>query len=116
MEEVIMVSFGTDKQWLEAKKVIGDLDWIEIVSYYRFVGGRNAFVFTVGEGEVRQIIDIIDEDKNVLLLNDEGQIEVDTFDNVTKSKKIFKYTTEVEEYRYELGEEYLKITAPIKDI
>lgn len=110
-----MITFGTDKRWLEAKKVVGDLDWVEIVSYYRFVGGRNAFVFTAGEGEVKQIIDILDEDKNVILLNDEGQVEIDTFENVTKSKKIFKYTTEIEEDKYELGEEYLNIATPVKD-
>lgn len=97
---------------MEAKKVIGELDWVEIISYYRFVGGNNVFVYIIGEGDKKQIIDFVDEENNVLLLNKYGNLEIDTYDNVTNSRKVFEYSDDYEKRDYYLDD--VKITIPIK--
>jgi hypothetical protein len=100
-----MSSFGQDSKWLEAKKVIGDLNWIEIVSYYRFIGGNNVFVYVIGDGDKKLIVDIIDEDDNILLINKNGKPLTDSYDNVTNSKKVFQYSESLEDKEYYLGKQ-----------
>ncbi|WP_325227477.1 hypothetical protein [Schnuerera sp.] len=107
-----MSSFSQDKKWMEAKKVIGDLDWIEIISYYRFIGGNNVFVYVAGDGDKKQIVDIIDKEGTVLLLNRAGYLETDTYDNVTNSKKIFEYSEYFEEEEHFFEDSKIKI--PVK--
>lgn len=107
-----MPTFGNDKKWLEAKKVIGNLDWIEIVSYYRFIEGDKVFVYAVGDGDRRQIIDVLGDDRDVLLLNQDNELETDTYENITNSRKAFEYTQEREEKEYYL--EGARITIPIE--
>jgi len=112
-KEATMSSFSSDKKWMEAKKVVGDMNWVEIVSYYRSINGTNVFVYVIGEGNKRLIVDVIDDD-NILLINKDGDPEIDTYENVMNSRKEFKYS---EDFGYE--DFYLndtKITIPIENI
>lgn len=98
-----MSSFSQDKKWMEAKRVIGELNWIEIVSYYRFVEGRNVFVYSVVDGDKRLIVDVISGDNAVLLLNKKGEFVTDSYEAVMNSKKIFKYSDNYELKTYRFG-------------
>jgi hypothetical protein len=97
-----MLSFSQDKKWIEAKRVIGNLNWIEIVSYYRFINGNNVFVYSIVDGDKRLIVDVISED-TVLLLSKNGELVTDDYDSVLNSKKIFKYSDKYERRTYSLG-------------
>lgn len=85
-----MASFSQDRKWVEAKRAIGNLNWLEVISYYRSIDGKNVFVYSVIEGSKRLIVDVLDDD-TVLLKDKNGELIQDTYDNVFNSKKIFTY-------------------------
>ena len=94
------MSFSQDKKWLEAKRAVGvENSWVEIVSYYRAIDGKNVFVYTVGDGDKRLIVDFFD-DENVLLISRSGEPIIDTYDNVTNSRKLFRYSENFENREY----------------
>jgi hypothetical protein len=93
MREEAMSSYSQDEKWVEAKRAVGGLNWLEVISYYRSVDGENVFVYSVIEGDKRLIVDILD-DENVLLLNKYGEPIVDSYENVLNSRKVFKYNDE----------------------
>ncbi|AXH71110.1 hypothetical protein BSP38_068 [Bacillus phage BSP38] len=76
---------------MEAKRAVGHLNWLEVISYYRSIDGCNVSVFSVKDGEKRLIVDVIDDD-TVLLLDQNGHEAEDTYDNVLSSRKVFKYS------------------------
>ena len=88
---------------MEDKRVIGNLNWIEIVSYYRFVNGTNVFVYSIVDGDKRLIVDVISGEDAVLLLNKKGELITDSYDAVLNSKKIFKYSENYELKPYRFG-------------
>lgn len=96
-----MASFSQDRKWVEAKRAIGNLNWIEVISYYRSIDGKNVFVYSVAEGGKRLIVDVLDDD-TVLLLDKRGEPVTDTYENVFNSKKVFKYNEEHSEQAYQL--------------
>lgn len=107
-----MSPFTKDTKWMEAKKVINGMDWVLIVSYYRFVGGKNIFVYVIGDQDRKLIVDITGDDDDVILINKKGELEVDTYENVTNSRKEFTHSEEYKEQTYYVkGEE---ITVPIE--
>lgn len=85
-----MSTFSQDEKWMEAKRAVGNLNWLEVISYYRSIGGRNVFVYSVIEGDKRLIVDVLDDD-HVLLISKHGEPVVDSYDSVTNSRKLFKY-------------------------
>jgi hypothetical protein len=85
-----MSSFSQDTKWVEAKRVVGNNNWIDIVSYYHSINGKNVLVYSIVEGDKRLIVDIIDDD-TVLLVNKHGQRVVDSYENVLSSRKVFQY-------------------------
>ncbi len=103
-----MTSFSQDKKWMEAKTVIGKPDWLEVVSYYRFIDGSNVFVYVIGDGDKQLIVDFID-DENILLINKKGLPVVDTYTNVLKGRKLFSYSEHFEEKEFKINEKEFKI-------
>lgn len=85
-----MSSYSQDEKWVEAKRAVGNVNWLEVIHYYRSINGDKVFVYSVVEGNKRLIVDIID-DENVLLLNQKGEPVTDSYENVLKSRKIFRY-------------------------
>jgi hypothetical protein len=104
-----MSTFSQDEKWMEAKKTVGNHNWLEVVSYYRFIGGRNVFVYSVIEGDKRLIVDVLD-DGDVLLISKHGEPVVDNYDTVLSSRKVFKYNEDSsEECDITLGSRVFKI-------
>lgn len=95
------MSFASDEKWLEAKKVVGNRgNWLDVVDYYNTIDGKNTFVYSLIEGDKRLIVDIRDQD--VLLINGEGELEVDEYEAVLRSRKQFVYTEKTKECEYNL--------------
>ena len=91
-----MSSVSQDKKWVEVKRVISDLNWLEIVSYYRSIDGRNVFVYSIIEGDKRLIVDVLD-DEYVVLMNKHGEPIIDSYETVFNSRKVFKYNEDFEQ-------------------
>lgn len=103
-----MSSFSQDAKWAEAKQTVGSSNWLEVVSYYRSIDGKNVFVYSVIEGDKRLIVDIID-DEHILLINKLGEPVVDSYQNVLNSRKVFKYCETVRYREYYVGSHKYKI-------
>jgi len=96
-----MASFSEDEKWLEAKKIVGaNNSWIDIISVYRYLGGKNVFVYIIGDKDKRQIVDIVDDENNVLLISKYGEPIIEDYDTVEKSRKSFNYSEDIEERTY----------------
>jgi hypothetical protein len=91
-----MSTFSQDEKWVEAKRAVGNLNWLEVISYYRTIDGENVFVYSVIEGDKRLIVDVLD-DEHILLLNKQGEPVVDSYSNVLNSRKVFKYNDDSSE-------------------
>jgi len=85
-----MSSFSQDEKWMEAKKAVGNTNWLEIISYYRSIKGNHVSVYSVVNGEKRLIVDVLD-DNTVLLISNNEYIK-DSYENVLNSRKIFKFS------------------------
>lgn len=103
-----MSSFSQDKKWVEAKRAVGNLNWLEVISYYRSIDGKNVFVYSVIEGDKRLIVDILD-DEHILLINKQGEPIVDSYTNVLNSRKVFKYNASSLERDFFIGSDKYKI-------
>lgn len=98
-----MVSFSQDKKWMEAKKLLNQkYSWIDIVSYYRSIGGNNVFVYCIGNGDKKLIVDIVDDD-NVLLINKLGEPIIESYEDVLNSRKVFSYSENFENREFFVG-------------
>jgi hypothetical protein len=86
-----MASFSQDSKWMEAKRAVGHLNWLEVISYYRSIYGEKVFVYAIIDGEKKLIVDVVD-DETVLLLSKQGDGVLDDYDKVLESKKVFKYS------------------------
>lgn len=103
-----MSSFSQDKKWAEAKRAVGSLNWLEVISYYRSIDGKNVFVYSVIEGDKRLIVDIIN-DETILLINKHGEPIVDKYESVLNSRKIFKYNEDCSVRDFFVGSSKYKI-------
>ncbi|QIA28676.1 hypothetical protein [Phage f2b1] len=103
-----MTSYSQDRKWLEAKRAVGHLNWLEVISYYRSIGGDSVFVYSIVEGDKRLIVDIL-ADESILLINREGLPVTDSYDNVLKSRKAFNYSDTSELRTYTVGKESYQI-------
>lgn len=97
-----MASFSQDPKWIEAKEVVGKPNWIEVVSYYRHIGGTNVFVYCIGDGDKKLIVDVVDDDNNVLLINKFDEPVIEGYENVLSSRKQFSYSEDFENRTYEV--------------
>lgn len=104
-----MTTFGQDEKWVEAKRAVGDLNWLEVVSYYRSIDGKNVFVYSIIEGDKRLIVDVLNDD-SVLLINKHGEPVIDSYDNVMNSRKTFKYSDDSEVVECHIGKTNYKVT------
>lgn len=87
-----MSSFREDSKWQIAKKLLNqNYTWLEVISYYKAIGGKNVLVYSVIDGEKRLIVDLT-EDNQVLLANRHGELVTDTYENVLNSRKVFEYS------------------------
>ncbi|QDP42843.1 portal protein [Bacillus phage vB_BmeM-Goe8] len=102
-----MASFSQDTKWMEAKRVVGHLSWLEVIAYYREIQGTNVFVYSIIDGEKRLIVDVLSDD-SVLLLGKNGVL-TDTYANVLNSRKVFKYSECSETKIYDLGTKQIEI-------
>lgn len=102
-----MASFSQDRKWMEAKRVVGHLSWLEVIAYYREIQGTNVFVYSIIDGEKRLIVDVLSDD-SVLLLGKNGVL-TDTYTNVLNSRKVFKYSECSEIKIYDLGAKQIEI-------
>ncbi|AMQ66589.1 portal protein [Bacillus phage Shbh1] len=109
-----MSLFSKDSKWVEAKKVIGSSNWIEVVSYYRYIGGENVFVYVIGDGNKKLIVDIMD-DQNVLLIDKEGNPSIDTYDNVQNSRKMFRYSENTKVKKFTVQDQTFFVRMESKD-
>lgn len=110
-----MSSFGQDEKWIEAKRAVGiNNSWLEIINFYRSIGGENVFVYSAGNGDKRLIVDIIDEEDNILLLDKDNHPVSDTYENVNKSKKVFHYEEDYD-YMYITYEGHIH-TIPVRNV
>lgn len=83
--------FSKDNKWKKAKQLLNhNYTWLEVISYYKSLGGTNVSVYSVIEGDKRLIVDLTDDDQ-VLLLNKHNELVKDTYDNVLNSRKVFEY-------------------------
>src|SRR5699024_12530175 len=106
-----MSPFTKDRKWTEAKKVISKMDWVSIVSYYRYIGGESVFVYVIGDKDRKLIVDYIGINDDVILINKEGNVEIDTYENVTNSRKEFVHSEsyDVRTYYIEGEEDFIPI-------
>lgn len=88
--------FSQDEKWLEAKRAAGHLNWLEVIAYYREIGGSCVYVYAIGDKDKRLIVDILNDD-TILLLDKNNSPVIDTYENILKSRKAFNYS---ENYEY----------------
>lgn len=108
-----MSYFSRDKKWIEAKKVIGDINWLEIISYYRMINGSNVFVYSIINKEQKLIVDILD-DHRVILVNKHSEIELEDYNTVLSSRKRFCYSHKYKEKELEFNGR--KINIKLEDL
>lgn len=104
-----MGSFKDDEKWIEAKKAVDSKNsWLEVISYYRSIDGKNVFVYSVIEGDKRLIVDVLD-DERILLINKQGEPIIDSYVSVLNSRKIFKYNEDSFIHDFFMGSNKYKI-------
>lgn len=102
-----MTSFSQDHKWVEAKQIVGKSNWLEVAVCYRELGGQNVFVYSLADGSKRLIIDVLSDETVLLLEND--KLVTDTYANVLSSRKVFKYSDNIQTHSYILGDHHYKI-------
>lgn len=105
-----MATFGQDKKWIEAKRIVGnDNSWLEVISCYNSIGGKGVFVYSVIEGQKRLIVDVLD-DNHVLLFDSNKNLVVEQYETILNSKKLFKYNDRYTEVECPLENKIIKVT------
>ncbi|AGB62610.1 hypothetical protein [Bacillus phage phiAGATE] len=84
------MKFSQDKKWMEAKRAVGHLDWIEVVSYYHHIQGEDVTVYAVLNGEMFEIQTALN-DNTVLLTDSDGEDVEKDYQTVLSSRKVFKH-------------------------
>ena len=80
--------YSKDSKWDEAKEFIKQQgmqdNWIEIVDYYRQIGGRHVAVFIAIDKQKYMILEAT-KDNRVILLDKDNNILLEDYDLVTES-------------------------------
>jgi hypothetical protein len=105
--------FSKDKKWDEAKDFIkgqGMQDnWIEIVDYYRQIGGKHVAVF-IALNKVKYMILEATKDNKVILVDKDNNILLEDYDIVMESKKMFYYIEEPFEVKINIPQHIRDVT------
>lgn len=107
------MTYSKDKKWDEAKDFIkgqGMKDnWVEIVDYYRQIGGRHVAVFIAIDKNKYMILEAT-KDNRVILVDKDNNIKLEDYDTVMESRKMFYYIEEPFEIKIKLPEHVRDIT------
>ena len=105
--------YSKDSKWDEAKEFIKQQgmqdNWIEIVDYYRQIGGRHVAVFIAIDKQKYMILEAT-KDNRVILLDKDNNILLEDYDLVIESKKMFYYIEEPFEYKINLPKNISELT------
>jgi hypothetical protein len=92
--------FSKDSKWMEAKRIVRNSNWIEIVHYYHTIGGHNVMVYSLKDREKRLILEVVEGNNvvgdRVLLLTNNDEIVAEDYDEVLNSRKQFSYAENIE--------------------
>lgn len=107
------MTYSKDKKWDEAKDFIKSQgmkdNWIEIVDYYRQIGGKHVAVFIALDKNKYMILEAT-KDNRVILVDKDNNIRLEDYDIVTESRKMFYYIEEPFEIQIKLPEHVRDIT------
>lgn len=107
------MKYSKDKKWDEAKEFIKNQgmkdNWIEIVDYYRQIGGKHVAVFIALDKTKYMVLEAT-KDNRVILVDKDNNIRLEDYTVVTESKKMFYYIEEPFEIRIKLPEHVRDIT------
>ena len=105
--------FSKDKKWDEAKDFIKGQwmqdNWIEIVDYYRQIGGKHVAVF-IALNKVKYMILEATKDNKVILVDKDNNILLEDYDIVMESKKMFYYIEEPFEVKINIPQHIRDVT------
>lgn len=107
------MKYSKDKKWDEAKEFIKNQgmkdNWIEIVDYYRQIGGKHVAVFIALDKTKYMVLEAT-KDNRVILVDKDNNIRLEDYTVVTESKKMFYYIEEPFEIQIKLPEHVRDIT------
>lgn len=107
------MTYGQDKKWVEAKKFIEEQgmknNWIEVVDYYRQIGGKHVTVF-VAINKVKYMILEATIDEQVILVDKSNNVILEDYDTVYNSRKMFYYIEEPFSVKLEVDKNILSRT------
>ncbi|WRW34707.1 portal protein [Staphylococcus phage CF5] len=105
--------FSKDSKWDEAKDFIkgqGMQDnWIEVIDYYRQIGGKHVAVFIAIDKKKYMILEATKNNK-VILVDRDNNIVLEDYDTVMESKKMFYYIEEPFEVKIKIPQHITDIT------
>lgn len=104
--------YSKDNKWKEAKEFIKQQgmqdNWIEVVDYYRQIGGKHVAVFIAINKQKYMILEAT-IDGRVMLVDKDNNIVLEDYDLVTESRKMFYYIEEPIEIEHKLPEDIKKL-------
>ena len=107
------MKYSKDKKLDEAKEFIKNQgmkdNWIEIVDYYRQIGGKHVAVFIALDKTKYMVLEAT-KDNRVILVDKDNNIRLEDYTVVTESKKMFYYIEEPFEIQIKLPEHVRDIT------
>lgn len=107
------MKYSKDKKWDEAKEFIKNQgmkdNWIEIVDYYRQIGGKHVAVFIALDKTKYMVLEAT-KDNRVILVDKDNNIRLEDYTVVTESRKMFYYIEEPFEIQIKLPEHVRDIT------
>lgn len=107
------MTYGKDKKWKEAKKFIEEQgmknNWIEVVDYYRQIGGKHVSVF-VAINKIKYMILEATIDNQVILVDKDNNVILGDYEEVYNSRKMFYYIEEPFNVKLEVDKDILSRT------
>ena len=107
------MKFAKDKKWDEAKSFIkqqGMTDnWIEVIDYYRQIGGKHIAVFIAIDKQKYMILEATKDDR-VILIDKDNNIVLEDYNTVMQSRKMFYFIEEPFEVKVDIPEHISDIT------
>lgn len=107
------MGFSKDLKWEKAKKFIAEQgmkdNWIEVIDYYRQIGGKHVAVFIALDKEKYMILEAT-KDGRVILVDKNNNLRLEDYDVIMECKKMFYYIEEPFEYKIQLPENIQEIT------
>lgn len=104
--------FSKDNKWNIAKKFIKQQglegNWIEVVDYYRQIGGKHVAIFVYLNKIKYRILEATIDDR-VILMDSENKFHIWDYEEVNTNRKEFFYIEEPNEYEYSLDTEIKKL-------